>query len=76
MLPRSRLHKALVLLVLACASGPAWAYLDPGSGAVIVQALLAGVAGAFAVVRLYWGRLRAWLRKASGLGDDPGRDDP
>ena len=33
---------------------PAFAYLDPGSGSMILQLLLGGVAGAVMVVKLYW----------------------
>ena len=37
---------------------PAYAYLDPGSGGMIVQLLLGGLAGAGVLVRLFWNRLR------------------
>ena len=33
---------------------PAFAYLDPGSGSMILQLLLGGVAGVVMVVKLYW----------------------
>jgi hypothetical protein len=38
------------------------AYLDPGAGSMILQALAAGVAGVAVVGRLYWGRLKRALR--------------
>lgn len=34
------------------------AYLDPGSGSMLVQLLLGGVAGAAVIVKLGWQRLR------------------
>lgn len=37
---------------------PAHAYLDPGTGSMLVQLLLGGVAGAVVVVRLYWQKLK------------------
>ena len=47
---------AAVWIVLVCAT-PVYAYIDPGSGGMIVQLLLGGVAGAAVVLRLYWHRL-------------------
>ncbi len=33
--------------------GPAHAYLDPGTGSMVIQAVVAGVVGALALGRLY-----------------------
>ncbi|RPH57693.1 MAG: hypothetical protein EHM89_13585 [Acidobacteria bacterium] len=54
----------VVWLVLVCAR-PAYAYLDPGSGGMMIQLLLGGFAGAAVLVRLYWRQLlvRVGLRK-------------
>ena len=38
---------------------PAGAYLDPGTGSMLLQALLGGVAALGVVARLYWHRLTA-----------------
>jgi hypothetical protein len=38
------------------------AYLDPGTGSMLVQLLVGGVAAAGVVARLYWGRLLRLLR--------------
>ena len=40
---------------------PAYAYLDPGTGSIILQGLIAGVAGALVVVKLYWSRLKTFF---------------
>lgn len=66
-------HKRRVLAIwlavqLAGFSAAAHAYLDPGTGSILVQSLLAGIAGAVAVVSLYWQRVKAFfanLRKSS-----------
>jgi len=42
-------------VLLVCAT-PAFAYLDPGSGGMMVQLLLGGVMGVVVFVRLYWRR--------------------
>ena len=39
-----------------------FAYLDPGSGSMILQAVLGGVAAAGVIARLYWRRLMKLLR--------------
>jgi len=58
------------------ASVPAYAYIDPGTGSILLQSLLAGVAVALGVMRNYWHRIRAWLtpnrREAAG-GDSAQR---
>ncbi len=47
-----------LLLSLLTLSRPAYAYLDPGTGSIILQLLLGGVAGALVVGRLYWQRVK------------------
>ena len=42
------------------------AYLDPGSGSMIAQAVVAGVAGAAVVGKVGWRRLTSPLRKNGG----------
>ena len=38
---------------------PADAYLDPGSGSLLLQLLLGGVAGLIVIGKLYWYRILA-----------------
>ena len=45
---------------------PAYAYLDPTTGSILLQGLLAGLAGAVVVLRLYWARLKAFFRNLFG----------
>lgn len=35
----------------------AYAYLDPGSGSMVLQVLLGGVAGVLLVIKLFWHRI-------------------
>ena len=41
------------------------AYLDPGTGSLILQALVAALAGAVVVVTSYWQKIRALFRRGS-----------
>lgn len=53
-----------LLSVFLCALGvgqEAFAYLDPGTGSMLLQLLLGGIAGALMIVKLYWARLKDFL---------------
>ena len=68
MVQRKRVIAVWLLVNLVGFSAAANAYLDPGTGSILVQSLLAGIAGAAAVVGLYWQRFKAFfvnLRKSS-----------
>lgn len=60
---RTDLRVAFVhaVVLLLATSAPAHAYLDPGTGSMILQGLLAGIAGALVVGKLYWLRLKQFF---------------
>ncbi len=58
-----RLALAITGLVVLPATR-AEAYLDPGSGSMLLQLVLGGVAGLVVIVKLYWQKIRRLL----GLG--------
>jgi len=51
-----------VLVLLWMSQAQLDAYLDPGSGSMLVQLLLGGVAGAAVIVKLGWQRFRDIFR--------------
>jgi len=55
-----------MMCLLASLTTPAYAYLDPGTGSVMVQGLLAGFAGVLAILKLYWQRVKNFLRQLFG----------
>ena len=59
-----------VLLLMGYTS--AYAYLDPGTGSMMLQVILGGVAAVAVAVKLYWHKLRV----AIGLGkkEEPEED--
>ena len=64
---------AFTLLVCWCVlfvERPAFAYLDPGSGSMLLQVLLGGVAGVAVIAKLYWGRILALF----GIRRDPPKE--
>jgi len=50
------LAAAVALVVL---SAPAYAYLDPGTGSMILQATIGGIAGGLFILRTWWSRIVA-----------------
>ena len=56
-----RILSSLVLLVTVL-DFDAHAYIDPGSGSVLLQLILGGVAGIAVVVKLYWERIKEGCR--------------
>ena len=56
-----------VLLGLALMPACASAYLDPGTGSILLQGLIAAVAGIAVAGRIYWDRIkRLFTRKRDG----------
>lgn len=69
----------LVGLVTIVYASPAHAYLDPGTGSIILQGLLAGIAAAMAAAGLYWARLKNFfssLFSSKKLADSSPEQDP
>jgi hypothetical protein len=60
-------------LLLLASHGAAFAYLDPGTGSILLQALIAGVIGTAAFARMYWTRVKEIVRRTFGADH---RDDP
>ena len=60
------LGSCLVILVPQTAS----AYIDPGAGSFVVQAVIAMIAGIAVAGRLYWSKLKGLLGIASSEVED------
>lgn len=58
---------AISLIALLWNASPAYAYLDPGTGSIILQGLLGALAAISVVVSLYWRRMLRFL----GLSKKP-----
>ena len=62
----------LVVLLTSLGPGPLAAqYTDPGASSILIQALLGGLVGFAAVVKIYWGKIKAFTqrpKKATGDG--------
>jgi len=56
-----------ILFVGLCYSQSAGAYLDPGTGSLILQMLIAGIIGAIYTIKLYWYRLKIFVAQIFGI---------
>ena len=57
----------LILTYLFCSISNANAYLDPGTGSIILQAILAFIAGAAATASLWWMNFKIFIKKVFRL---------
>lgn len=68
---RSRIGQAVTLALAGLTiSSPCHAYLDPGTGSIILQSILAGIAVAMGMLRLYWHRLKSFFGSITGNASD------
>lgn len=54
---------SLIAIALCLSPIDAHAYLDPGTGSLIAQAVIGAVAGAFMFMKLYWGKIKSFFSK-------------
>ncbi|MFB3854683.1 MAG: hypothetical protein ACE148_12760 [Vicinamibacterales bacterium] len=48
------------------------AYIDPGTGSMIIQVVLAALVGVALSVRHYWSALTSWFRRGRAAGSRSG----
>ncbi len=56
---RTLMLSIVCVILTVVFSQEAHAYIDPGSGSILLQLILGGFAGVAVVVKLYWQRLKA-----------------
>ena len=60
---------AVLLAFFVLFEAPVEAYLDPGSGSMLLQALLGGFAGIAVIAKLYWNRVTGLFNRKSAPKD-------
>jgi hypothetical protein len=63
----------LAVAVILADTGRAYAYLDPGTGSIILQAIIGGLAMAAVTARLYWHKILVFFGRRpaeSGSGEN------
>ena len=54
-------YAALAVSIAIATAQPAYAYLDPGTGSIILQSLIGAVAAGLVIGRHYLHRIKSWL---------------
>ena len=61
----------MAVFFFALSIEPAFAYLDPGTGSMLLQVILGGIAAIGVALKLFWHKIRV----AIGLSKKPGTED-
>ena len=51
------------------------AYLDPGTGSIILQAVIGVAVGGLFAVGLFWSRVKTFFKNLFSRGEKPKKDD-
>ena len=72
----SRIRFTLLLVGAVC-PGVAFAYIDPGTGSILIQGLIAAIAAIGVTLKLYWHRFVAYFKrgKSHQAAEPSGEDD-
>lgn len=66
-----KMWKWIAAALLVFLANPAYAYLDPGTGSMLLQVILGGIAAVGVAIKLFWHKIRV----AIGLGGGAGAED-
>jgi hypothetical protein len=53
----------LSVSILCIINTNAYAYLDPGTGTIIIQAIVGAIAAGAVTIKIYWYKLKAFFKK-------------
>jgi hypothetical protein len=60
----------VVVVMLLATPRQLAAYIDPGSGSYLIQALMAGLLGGFFAVKTFWKQIRSYFSRGNSSSDD------
>ena len=66
----SNLKFLFLIFGLISYTSPAFAYLDPGTGSMLVQGLIGGVAVVMSFLSIYWQKVKAFFGKKKEIDKD------
>ena len=67
--PVSNLKFLFLIFGLISYTSPVYAYLDPGTGSILLQGLIGGIASAIAFLSIYWQKVKAFFGKEEEEAD-------
>lgn len=66
----------LAVAAIVATIGPAHAYLDPGTGSIILQAIIGGLAMGAVTARLYWAKITGFFKRRPAGSSGRSHIDP
>ena len=63
-----------VALTFLMSMNNAYAYLDPGTGSILIQGIIAAIAGGLFTIRMYWQKVKDFFNKDSSSNEDVATD--
>ena len=73
-MPVSILKSLFLIVGLISYTSPAYAYLDPGTGSMLLQGLIAGFAIIISFLSIYWQKVKAFFSKEKADTDTADKD--
>ena len=70
----SNLKFLFLIFGLISYTSPAYAYLDPGTGSMLLQGLIGGIAASIAFLSIYWQKVKAFFGKEEPDTDTADKD--
>ena len=70
------MNKSVIFISLAVFSSPAAAYIDPGTGSLIIQSIIGAIAAIAVTMKLYWHKLKVFFRKKETVIAEEETDTP
>ena len=67
--------KKIVFIIILLRPDISYAYLDPGTGTLLLQGLVAALAAAGAAITVYWNKLKSLFSKFSKKKNDKDHND-
>ena len=60
---------AIVLFLFLFSEESAYAYIDPGTGSMILQAVLAAIVGSAVAIKIFWRKIKSLCLRLVGKGN-------
>jgi len=60
---------AFALIVVLFSEKVAYAYIDPGTGSMILQAVLAAIVGSAVAIKIFWRKIKSLCLRLVGKGN-------
>jgi len=65
-----QVKQTILFIVLMATAAPAWAYLDPSTGSMVISAIVGLFASLALGIKTYWYKLKRLFRRSGEPKDD------